>query len=124
MRPPDRQLRGQRAESLVADLLIDRGFDILARNLRLGRLEIDLVARDGSLVVMVEVRARGASAYERPLASLASKKRMRLLHAAERLWRAHLARMPGVTRMRIDAASVDLRTEPPRIDYVEGALMA
>lgn len=120
---PDRQGIGQRAELLVAALLVEWGFSILARNLRLGYLELDLVAQRDDLVVIVEVRARGATAYERPFASLMSKKRMRLLQAADRLWRSRLAKMPGVQRLRIDAASVDLRVEPPRIHYVEGALM-
>jgi hypothetical protein len=35
----------------------------------------------------------------------------------------HLSKVPGIERMRIDAASVDLGHEPPRIHYVEGALM-
>lgn len=118
-----RQARGQRAERLVAELLEDRGFTILGRNVRFGHLEIDLVARDGDLAVMVEVRARGGGAFERPLESLASsKKRMHLLHAADRLWRLVLSRQRGIRRFRIDAAAVDLRQEPPIIHYIEGAL--
>lgn len=120
---PYRQVRGSRAEELVVDLLEQRGFRILARNLRLGHLELDIVAQHGDLVVVVEVRARGESAYERPLASLASKKQMRLLHAVDRLWRLHLAKNHDVQRVRIDAAAVDLRERPPRIEYVEGAIM-
>ena len=119
----DRQERGARAEALAALELEARGFTILGRNVRLGHLELDLVARRGALVVIVEVRARGRSAYERPLASLASKRRMRLLHAADRLWRARLVHMPGVERLRIDAAAVDLRAEPPTVTIVEGAVM-
>jgi putative endonuclease len=103
---------------------VEWGFTILARNLRLGYLEIDVVAQREDLVVIVEVRARGATAYERPFASLLSKKRMRLLHAADRLWRTKLSKMAAVKRLRIDAASVDLRVEPPAVEYIEGAFMA
>lgn len=120
---PDRMERGARAEQLVANLLEDRGFRVLGRNVRLGHLEVDIVARDGDLAVMVEVRARGRGAFERPLQSLASsKKRMHLLNAADRLWRIYLSRVPGIRRFRIDAAAVDLREEPPIVHYVEGAL--
>jgi putative endonuclease len=120
---PERFVRGRRAEQLVAELLEERGFIVLAKNLRLGHLEIDLVALEGDLVVIVEVRARGHGAYERPLESLgSSKKRMHLLNAADRLWRLRLSKMPRVKRFRIDVASVDLRVEPPVIHYVEGAL--
>lgn len=120
----DRHARGRFAEKLVGEYLEDRGFTLLAHNLRLGYLEVDLVARRGELAVMVEVRARGRGAFERPLASLAStKKRMYLLNAADRLWRRHLAALPGVERMRIDVAAVDLRCAPARVEYIEGALM-
>lgn len=120
---PDRMERGARAEQLVSNLLEDRGFQILGRNVHLGHLEVDIVARDGDLAVMVEVRARGRGAFERPLQSLTSgKKRMHLLNAADRLWRLYLARVPGIRRFRIDAAAVDLREEPPIVHYVEGAL--
>ncbi len=112
---------GRNAEDLVASWLEDRGFLILGRNVRLGHLEIDIVARCLDLVVVVEVRARGLGAFERPLASLASRKRMRVVQAAERLWRLRIRSMRDVRRYRIDAASVDLRTSPPRIEYVEGA---
>lgn len=121
--PTDRQARGQRGEDLVASFLEDRDFTVLARNLRMGHLEIDLVARRDDLVVMVEVRARGTGALERPLTSIASKKRMYLLNAADRLWRTKLSKMGADVRLRIDVAAVDLRYEPPHIEYIEGALM-
>lgn len=39
-----------------------RGFEIVARNWRSGRDEIDLVCRDGDVLVFVEVKARSAGA--------------------------------------------------------------
>jgi putative endonuclease len=50
---------GARAEQLVAQHLADAGLEILAVNLRVGRLEIDVLAREGPVVAVVEVRARG-----------------------------------------------------------------
>jgi putative endonuclease len=44
---------------VTADLA-SQGMSILATNLRLGRLELDVVARDGDTVIVVEVRHRGA----------------------------------------------------------------
>ncbi len=67
--PARRVLIGREAEALAARSLVRSGWVILARNLRLGRLEIDLLARDphGELVA-VEVRRRtsvgAASPYE------------------------------------------------------------
>ena len=118
----DRAARGRRAEAAVADYLFARGFAVLSRNLRLGRLEIDVLARRGALVVAVEVRTRGPRAFEGALQSIGSAKRARLLAAVEHLWRTHLARMPGVERVRIDVAAVSFEPGRTRVEYIEGAL--
>jgi putative endonuclease len=113
---------GRRAEVAVADYLFARGFRILARNLRLGRLELDVVAQRGPLVVIVEVRTRGEGAYMRALESIDHAKRARLRRAAHHLWRSQLASMPSVERLRIDVAAVVFSGWKTRVEYVEGAV--
>jgi putative endonuclease len=113
---------GSRAELAVADFLFARGFDILDRNVRLGALELDIVARRRSLVVVTEVRTRGRGALVRAFESVTRTKRVRLGRAVERLWRSSLSRMPGVVRVRIDVAAVTFAGGVTRVEYVEGAL--
>jgi putative endonuclease len=119
-----RHSRGRRAEAAAVAYLEAAGYEILARNLRLGALEIDIVARKGDLVAVVEVRTRGAGAYEGALASLAGKKRLYLLRAAERLWRTRFSKMLDVTRIRIDVAVVRFEGEEPTVEYFAGAITA
>jgi putative endonuclease len=102
--------------------LIAQGFAILARNLRVGALEIDIVARRGSLVVAVEVRTRGPGAYERALESIGPAKQARLVAAVERLWSSRLARMPDVDRVRIDVAAVRFERGQTLVEYVPDAV--
>lgn len=118
-----RHALGRRAEQVVADYLYARGFGLLMRNVRLGALEIDIVARQGSLVAIVEVRTRGPGAFERPFASVAGKKRMHLLHAADRLWNGTISKMTGVERVRIDVAAVTFDGPRVLVEYVEGAIV-
>jgi Holliday junction resolvase-like predicted endonuclease len=73
---------------------------------------------------MVEVRARGDGAFERPLASINGMKRTHLLHAAERLWRRRLAKMRDVERFRIDVASVKFENGKTFVEYIRGAIAA
>ena len=113
---------GSRAELAVADFLFACGFDILDRNVRLGALELDIVARRRSLVVVTEVRTRGRGALVRAFESVTRTKRVRLGRAVERLWRSSLCRMPGVVRVRIDVAAVTFAGGATRVEYVEGAL--
>ena len=117
-----RAARGRRAEQAAADYFIARGLQILASNVRVGRLEVDLVAREGPVVVIVEVRTRGRSSWQRALDSVDARKRARLRQAGEHLWRSRFSADPCVERMRFDVASV---TFTPRgevlIEHVRAA---
>lgn len=119
-----RLAKGRRAEAAVADYLRADGFSILAQNVRLGALEIDLVARRGPLVVVVEVRVRDVGSFEGPLASITPKKRARIVAASERLWRERLSPLPDVERFRIDVAAVRFDGASTFVDYVPGAIVA
>jgi putative endonuclease len=101
-----RRIVGARAEDAAAAHLEQLGLAIIGRNVRVGRAEIDLVARDGPVIVIVEVRTRGASSYQRALDSIDARKRARLRAAGAHLWRARFARDPSLERMRFDAAAV------------------
>src|SRR5262249_29588249 len=71
---------GARAELAVVRYLVERGVTIVAQNLRIGMLELDIVARDGPVVVVVEVRTRGSNAWTRAFGSFDSAKRRRVRH--------------------------------------------
>ncbi|MFB6241052.1 MAG: YraN family protein, partial [Gemmatimonadota bacterium] len=73
---------GRRGEELAARRLRRDGLRILATNWRSGRLEIDIVARDGDTVAFVEVKSRGPGP-QAPLEALGRDQRRRLRRAAE-----------------------------------------
>ncbi len=102
--------------------LVERGFAILEKNLRLGPLEIDVVARKGDLVVACEVRTRGPGALASPLASVDAKKRRTMARAAERLWNERLAKLDPPPRLRIDVAAVTQGPGGPLVEYIAGAI--
>ena len=70
-----RALAGREAEVLAARSLARSGWAILARNLRLGQLEVDLLVRDprGALVA-IEVRRRGSVGAASPSVLLGARK--------------------------------------------------
>ncbi len=116
--------KGARAEDAVVDFLTTRGFAILGRNVRLGALEIDVIARKGALAAVVEVRTRGEGSYVGALESVGARKRASLLRAADRLWREKLSRVEGVERLRLDVAAVTFDGHRTHVEYVEGAFTA
>lgn len=113
-----RQALGREAESFVARELERRGFALLGRNVRVGRLEIDLIARRGSLIVICEVRARRSDAFMSPAESLDRRKLERIRRAAT-MWLAH----SGLRNVdvRLDVASVVYDGTTPHLEYYEGA---
>jgi putative endonuclease len=115
---------GLRAELAVAEFLFASGFSILARNLRLGPLELDVVARNGPLVVVVEVRTRARGGLVGPFQSITKAKRARLIRGVDRLWRTWLCADAGVNRVRIDVAAVIFDGERTIVEYVRGAVVA
>lgn len=121
MRQETRGEQGRRAERLVTEWLVTQGAQVVATNLRLGHLEIDIVARKGQLVMVVEVRSRAGSSYTSGFSSVSPLKKMRIKKAAARLWDRRYKNDASVERVRIDVASVSFWTEPPSIEYVEAA---
>lgn len=113
---------GEHAEIAVADCLFAAGFDILWRNLRVGSLELDVVARRGPLAVVVEVRTRKAGGLVGPFQSVGRTKRARVLLATRRLWDRHLSRRHDIERLRIDVAAVTFDNGETRVTYAEGAI--
>src|SRR5204862_499634 len=99
----------------------EQGYEVVATNLRIGMLEIDLVVRKGPLVAVVEVRTRGPTARTTGFGSVTRLKRERIRRAGERLWQRRYRHDPSVERLRFDVASVRLDTDPPRIEYAIAA---
>lgn len=85
---------GAQGERLAAEWLRrERGFAIVARNWRSPRDrrdEIDLVARDGEVLVFVEVKTRAAGALVPGVHAVDARKKRVLRRAAE----AYLAGLP------------------------------
>jgi putative endonuclease len=106
----------------VADYLFAAGFDVLWRNVRVGSLELDVVARRGPLVIVVEVRTRKAGGLVGPFQSVGRTKRARVLAATRRLWDRHLRRVRDVERLRIDVAAVTFDRGETRVTHAEGAI--
>jgi putative endonuclease len=87
--------RGQRGEWLAAAALMAKGFRILARRYRTKLGEIDLIARRGDLVLIVEVKARRTLMEAMDAVAYASERR---IEGAADLW---LSRQPDYGRLSV-----------------------
>src|SRR2546421_7920910 len=71
----ERHKRGLAGEEQAIQYLLSRGWHILAHRFRVGHKEIDLIARQGSLVAFIEVKARRGTAFGSPLEAVTGAKR-------------------------------------------------
>lgn len=99
----DTYLRGRAFEHLAADHLRRAGYRIVARNVRAGREEIDLVVRREDVVAFVEVKGRSGLDHGHPLGAIDHRKRARIARVARDWIRRHGRR--GDT-YRFDAVAV------------------
>jgi putative endonuclease len=112
---------GHRAELLAVEYLEAEGLVVEARNVRCGRLELDVIAIERDVVAVIEVRARGPGSWERALDSIDARKRERVRRAGAQLWSRLYASRAELRCMRFDAIAVDVTSSPPRIEHVRGA---
>ena len=118
-----RQRSGRRAEELAAEFLRTRGCEILHCNYRRRLGELDIVARAGGVLIIVEVRTRASRAYGGAAASVDQRKQRRITRAAQQLLqqRTDLAELP----VRFDVIVVNDPCGPaPAIEWLQDAFEA
>jgi putative endonuclease len=121
LRPSRRATKplGDRGEEIAARWLSERGWTVTHRNFRLGRKEIDLVARRGEVVAFVEVKTRGGRGYGHPLEAITWKKRREIGQVAS-AWIDRYGREGDV--YRFDAVAVlAVGGGEPVVEHVEDA---
>jgi putative endonuclease len=114
---------GRRGEDIAARFLEQHGYSILDRNWRCRQGEIDLVARDGSELVFVEVRTRRGTAMGSPEESITPRKQARLVAVASAYIQQHDFQ-EGSWRIDVVAVAVDRSGAVVRLSLVRDAVVA
>jgi putative endonuclease len=113
-----RSTLGAYGEALAARHLTDEGMVLLDKNWRCELGEIDLVLRDGRVLVVCEVKTRSSLAFGTPLEAVTEQKAARLRRLAARWLADHELRPPEV---RIDLVGVLVPASGPvELDHVRG----
>lgn len=122
--------RGRAGEDIAARYLKKKGYRIVARNVRIGHLETDIICENRTHILFVEVKSRTASEalsrFGRPASAVNRQKVENLLACAK----AYLLRHPTEKQPRLDVievyfeSSVSSRTIPDGIVHIENAVEA
>jgi len=100
-----KQLHGTFGEVTAMHYLVDHGYEILARNVRVGYGEIDIVARQDRTLVIVEVRTRYSDAFGPPEESITPFKLKTLIRSSALYEHQLDERYEG---MRIDLVAITM----------------
>lgn len=101
---------GAVGENAATDFYVKNGFEIIERNYRLGKAEVDIVATDNKYFVFCEVKSRMAhpddpAPYGRPATAVTQEKKRHMIQAATYFARRY--RTSG-KRFRFDVIEVYL----------------
>jgi putative endonuclease len=108
---------GKQGEDLAAKILSEKGWEIKDRNYRYGKGEIDIIAKDGEVLVFVEVKTRTNLEYGLPENSITKKKIQQLKKVSEcYLYEKEISD----TNCRIDVISIMMEPrKEPIIEHFE-----
>jgi putative endonuclease len=115
-----KEVLGRWGEQVVADYLLQAGWQLLDRNWRGVGGELDLVARDGSTIVVVEVKTRSGPRFGHPAEAVTSVKLARLRRLAGQWLSQHSV---AATDVRIDVVAVRSdKSADHRVEHLRGVV--
>jgi putative endonuclease len=113
------QLLGAYGEELAAAHLVKAGMVVLDRNWRCSYGEIDIIARDGEVVVFCEVKTRRSTTFGTPAEAIVAAKAHRLRKLAG-VWLSISTTRPR--EIRFDVVSVlPGHAGTPQIEHIKAA---
>jgi len=111
---------GRKGEDIAAGYILGKGYRILDRNWRFGKNEIDLIARDGSFIVIIEVKTRLSNYFSEPETAVTREKQRILVRAAN----AYVRNRRLNQEVRFDVIAILLDQEKEQINHIVDAFYA
>lgn len=110
---------GKLGEEIAVNYLVGKGYEIVERNWRNTHKEIDIIAKDGKDLVIVEVKTRQTDEYGNPDIAVTKKKQRLLIAAAN----AYLFKNKLDVETRFDIISIIFKDGEPVIEHIEDAFL-
>ena len=106
---------GDKGETIAANFLQRKGFEILERNWRHKHLEIDIIASKNDKLFFIEVKTRTNTKFGLPEESITKAKMNHLKVGAE----GYLALNPQWEKIQFDVISIMITKEKEEIFLIE-----
>lgn len=109
---------GQWGEELAADFLRGKGVKVLERNFRTPVGEIDLIGRQGAVLLFVEVKTRRGHPFGTPQEAVGPRKQAQIIKAAQ--WYL-LGGRGGGLQPRFDVVAIEVGDGGPVLEHIPDA---
>jgi putative endonuclease len=110
------QLQGRLGEELAASYLIEKGYQIVGRNVRAGRSEFDLIATYQAYLIFVEVKTRKDAYFGQPESFVGASKENAMVRGAQH----YIENIGYEGEIRFDIISITLQPQI-EIEHFEDA---
>jgi len=97
---------GRKSEDFASSYLSANGYEIIEKNWRFSRAEIDIIAKHNAILVFVEVKSRSSLVFGQPEDSINAKKEHLLIDAAN----AYMRKIEFNWEIRFDIISIYWKT--------------
>jgi len=111
---------GKRGEELAVQYLKDKGYRILDTNWRFGHNELDLMALDGNILVVAEVKTRRSNILGEPEMAVTREKQRAIIRSAN----AYIKWKHRTEEVRFDIVSILIRGDQVTIHHIPDAFYA
>lgn len=113
-----RQSLGKKGEEIARSYLEKQGYTIIISNFRTKSGEIDLIAKDGEVLVFVEVKTRTNEQFGSPFDAVTSRKRGQISRVAME----YMVNNGGMDQpARFDVVAVRMTENKPSVEIVKNA---
>lgn len=121
----DNKTVGSGGELCACLFLESKGYEIIEKNYRAYRKEIDIIAQKGGYIVFAEVKTRRSSAFGSPSESVNREKQRRIIWAAKKFL-ADNGRYCLAFQPRFDVIEIysDKKTGKNYVRHIEGAFIS
>ncbi|XCF06376.1 YraN family protein [Tamlana crocina] len=108
---------GKKGEQLAVDFLLKNGYDIVERNYRFDKAEVDIIAQKSDILAIIEVKTRSTTDFGNPQDFVKSKQIQRLVKAVDEYVTTNCLDV----EVRFDIIAIVKEDKSFKIDHLENA---
>ncbi len=105
---------GKEGEELAVSFCRKKGYKVLEKNYKTAFGEIDIIARDGEIIVFIEVKTRADDTFGYPFEAVDARKREKIRRVALCFMKKFRREVPA----RFDVLSISFEDGNKRVEHI------